>query len=110
MTFLQQYKFDFSCSNKIPQNEEQTTSKWSEEIKSSPTVMFTALTMKLSFQTLESASLCDSSCRQHASPASCLPKAVTEKSLDKQATHNQCTSSQGTQCGLLSLIGVISTT
>lgn len=60
--------------------------------------MFTALTRKLSFQILEAASLYDSSRRQQASPASCLPKVqkVTEKSLDKQATHNQRTSSQGT--------------
>lgn len=61
--------------------------------------MFTALTMKFSFQTLEA--LCDSSHRQ-ASPPSCLPKVqkVKEKSLDKQATRNQRTSSQGTRRGL----------
>jgi len=87
-----------AAPNNVPQNEEQTISKQSEEIKFSPTVMFTALTMKVSFQILEADSLCDSSRRQQASPPSCLPEVqkVTEKSLDKQETHNQRASSQGT--------------
>lgn len=60
LTFLQQNKSDPSSSKQNTTNEEQIISKQSEEIKSSPTARFTALTMKFSFQILEIASLWDS--------------------------------------------------
>lgn len=90
MAFLQQYKSGLSFSKR-------NTTKYHQQ-----TVPFTALTMKFSFQILEVAHLRDSSRSQQDSPPSCPSKAQngTEKSPDKQATHNQNSSSQGSKRGL----------